>query len=52
MSGKVIDAVPPARTAKWEVTLFVKESEGHSARLRPLCYSWKEHLPRQSQKGL
>jgi len=31
MSGKVIDAVPPARTAIWEVTLFVEESEGHSA---------------------
>jgi hypothetical protein len=30
MSGKAIDAVPPARTAIWEVTLFVKESEGHS----------------------
>jgi hypothetical protein len=52
MSGKAIDAVPTARTAKWEVTLFVKESEGHDARLRPLCYSWKEHLLRQNPKGL
>jgi hypothetical protein len=30
MSRKVIDAAPPARTAIWEVTLFVRESEGHS----------------------
>jgi hypothetical protein len=35
-SGKAIqEAVPPARTAFCEVTLFVEESEGHT-QLRPL----------------
>jgi hypothetical protein len=50
MSGKAIDAVPPARTAIWEVTLFVEASEGHNCSLRPLCYMWQKHLPRQSKK--
>lgn len=49
MSGKAIDAAPPARTAIWEVTLFVEESEGHTANLRPLCYRWRKHLPHQSR---
>lgn len=44
------DAVPPTGTVR-VVTRSIKESEGHVAWLRPLCYIRLKHLPRQRRRS-